>query len=128
MPFLHLTWAADQSRSLHFHCTFQGRPHPLIDRKLRTGVKRRGKGKARVYCEPFCLLLNVDDMHKVKRTCDVQEAQFLCGLAIEFIHVTHKECNLPIVWSFLTIYIDDDVSMKAQEIEKQLEINGYDQK
>jgi hypothetical protein len=67
-------------------------------------------------------------MDKVKGSCDVQETQFLCGLAIELMHFTHKECNLPIIWSFLTISIGDDISMKAQEIEKQLEISGYDQK
>jgi hypothetical protein len=33
----------------------------------------------------FCMLLNVDDMGKVKGSCDVQETQFLCGLTIKRI-------------------------------------------
>jgi hypothetical protein len=51
------------------------------------GVKGRGKGGARVYCQTgtLCVLLNVDDMGKVKGSCDVQETQLLCGLTIELI-------------------------------------------
>jgi hypothetical protein len=56
MRFLQLAWVADQSRSLYFHCTIQRRFHHLIDRKLRTGVKRRRKGEARVDCQTWDLL------------------------------------------------------------------------
>jgi hypothetical protein len=50
-------------------------------------VKGRGKGERVFLASPgtFCLLLNVDDMGKVKGSRDVQETQFLCGLTIDLI-------------------------------------------
>jgi hypothetical protein len=61
--------------------------HHSIHQKLRTGVKGRGKGEHEFTASrgTFCVLQNVDDMGKVKGSCDVQETQFLCGLAIELI-------------------------------------------
>jgi hypothetical protein len=50
-------------------------------------VKGLGKGEREFIARlgTFCVLLNVDDMGKVKGSCDVQETQCLCGLTIEFI-------------------------------------------
>jgi hypothetical protein len=50
---------------------------------LESGEREEGEFSARP--GTFCLLLNVDDMGKVKGSCDVQETQFLCGLSIELI-------------------------------------------
>jgi hypothetical protein len=50
-------------------------------------VKGRGNGEREFIARPgpFCVLLNVDDMGKVKGGYDVEETQFLCGFTIEFI-------------------------------------------
>jgi hypothetical protein len=50
-------------------------------------VKGRGKGEHEFFARlgTFCVLLNVDDMGKVKGSCDVHETQCLCGLTIERI-------------------------------------------
>jgi hypothetical protein len=41
-----------RSGSLHCHPTLQGGAHHSIHQQLRTGVKGRGKGGARIYCQP----------------------------------------------------------------------------
>jgi hypothetical protein len=50
-------------------------------------MKGRGKGEREFIASPgtCCVLLNVDDMAKVKEGCDLQKTQFLCGLTIERI-------------------------------------------
>jgi hypothetical protein len=50
-------------------------------------VKERGNGEREFIARPgtFCVLQNVDDMGKVKGSCDVHETQFLSGLTIKLI-------------------------------------------
>jgi hypothetical protein len=50
-------------------------------------VKGRGKGEREIIARTgtFGFLLNVCDIGKVMGSCDMQEAQFRCGLTIELI-------------------------------------------
>jgi hypothetical protein len=80
MRSLHLLGRSSyQSRSLHCPCTLQDRAHHSIHRKLRTRVKGRGKGEARVYCQTGDFL----PVAECGRHGESEETQFSCGLTIE---------------------------------------------